>query len=229
MRDAALLAALQLGDSALPIGRFAHSFGLESLLADDPDADEDAIVEIVETLVLESFGPLDGVAVAHAHRAASENDLDALVKIDRAVTARKLTPASRLASTACGRSLAALLPVLTDATPARTLAASIAAGTSDGNLAVVEGTLAHGVGIDSGAAVLVELRGAAASLLSAAVRLGRLPASRSQAAMVQLHAAIARAARDALETPLDEMRSGALEVEIAMMTHRRRDARHFMT
>ena len=85
------------------------------------------------------------------------------------------------------------------------------------------------MGIDSGTAVLVELRGAASSLLSVAVRLGRLPASRSQAAMVQLHAAIAGAARDALEIPLDEMRSGALEVEIATMTHRRRDARHFMT
>jgi urease accessory protein len=229
MMDAALLAAFQLGDSALPIGRFGHSLGLESLLADDPDANEGVIVEIIETIVVESVGPLDGVAVAHAHRAASKDDLAALLRLDRAVTARKLTTASRIASTSCGRGLAALLPVLTEAAVAQKLAGRVIDGTTDGNLPVVEGALAHGVGIDCLTAVLLDLRSAAATLLSVSVRLGRLSVSRSQAALVHLHAPIARAARDALETQLDEMRSVALEAEVASMTHRRRDARLFMT
>ena len=145
------------------------------------------------------------------------------------MTARKLTPASRLASTSCGRGLAALVPALTEAPPARELAARVLEGGSDGNLAVVEGALAQGLGIECETAVLVELRGAAASLLSAAVRLGRLPASRSQAALARLHAPIVRAGQAALDAGLDEMRSVALEVEIAAMTHRRRDARLFVT
>lgn len=229
MNDVALLAALQLADTALPIGRFGHSLGLESLLEADPEAGEADIVEIVETLVLESIGPLDGVAVAHAHRAAAEDDVDALLRLDRSVTARKLSPASRIASTSCGGSLAALLHVLTEARPARALAACVVEGRCDGNLAVIEGAFAHGAGIDCGTAVLLELRGAASALFSVAVRLGRLSASRSQAAMTRLHEGIACAARDAQGARLDEMRSVALEVEIAAMTHMRRDVRLFMT
>src|SRR5262249_13195602 len=95
MTDSALLAALQLGDSALPIGRFAHSYGLETLLEDDPGAGEPEIGELVETLVIESVGPLDGVAVAHAHRAAG--DVAVLLRLDRALTARKLFSPSRAA------------------------------------------------------------------------------------------------------------------------------------
>jgi urease accessory protein len=222
----ALLGALQLSDSALPIGRFAHSYGTESLLASQPDLDDAALVELVETAVLESAGPLDGVAVAHAHRAGS---VDELRELDARLTARKLAPGARSASHACGGRLAALASELTDHDPAASFAAAVRKGESDGNLAVVEGALAAALGLSVEDAVLLELRSFATGMLSAAVRLGRLSALRSQAAQRRLGPVLETAAAEALRLRLDEASSSTLELELASLRHGRRDVRLFVS
>jgi urease accessory protein len=221
-----LPALLQLADSALPVGRFAHSYGLEALLTDDSGADADSIAELVETAVREGVGPLDGVATAWAHASATEAELRAL---DARVTARKLTPAARISSTMCGGRLAVLVPDLTTAEPATSYAGTVCAGLADGNFAVVLGALAAGLGLTAEEAVLVELRGAASGLLSAAVRLGRLSARQAQAAERSLAPALVEACAEAVRLPLDAMRSSALELEVHAIRHARADARLFIT
>jgi urease accessory protein len=224
MRTDALLGALQLSDSALPIGRFAHSYGLESLLADRAPMDDDDMGELVETAVRESAGPLDGVAVAHAHRATSVAELG---EVDAWLTARKLAPGARSASHSCGRRLAALVPRLTDRTPALAFAAAVGSGESDGNVAIVHGTLAATLDIEAQDAVLLELRCLASGMLSAAVRLGALSALRAQALQRRLAPALEAATDEALRLPRAEARSTALELELASLRHHRREARLF--
>jgi urease accessory protein len=227
MSEDAFVSALQLADSALPIGRFTHSSGLEALLTAEPDLGAEGLLEVVETALVESVGPLDGVAVAEAYRAASRGELDALVSLDRLVTARKLSPGSRLASTSCGRRLAVLIRNLTEREPAVSFASLVRDGRSDGNLAVVEGALASALGIELRQIVLIELRGTAAALLSAAVRLGRLSALSAQALLRRLEPALIETADDAVERPSSELRSTALELEIFALTHRRENVRLF--
>jgi urease accessory protein len=213
------LAALQLADSALPIGRFAHSSGLEALLAEE-ELSEDELEELAASLLLESAGPLDGAAVAAAHRGGTVEQLRAL---DRLVTVRKLAPGARRASVACGRRLAAL------GLAPHPFCDAVARRETDGNLAVVEGAVAAALGIGLSEAVLIELRGSAASLLSAAVRLGRLPASRAQAVLLRLAGVIDAAGEIALATPPDEMRSTVPELELYALKHERLEARLFMS
>jgi urease accessory protein len=221
-----LLAALQLGDSGLPIGRFVHSHGLEAWLEAHPAAGEAELAELVESAVTESVGPLDGVLLALAHRSG---DHASLTRLDRALSARKLTAPARRASQSCGRQLAALVPQLTADAPANAYAASVRDGRTDGNLAIVEGALARAMGLGTGDAVLLELRGAAGGLLSAAVRLGRLDPLRAQAVLRALAPALGRAADDALTATLDDARTTVPELEIRALAHRRRDARMFAT
>jgi urease accessory protein len=225
MRADVLLAALQLGDSALPIGRFAHSLGLEAYLRADSSAGEDEIAELVESYLLESAGPLDGVAIAAAHRAEG---VEALLRLDDAVSARKLTQPARLASVGCGRRLAELVLFL-DIEPATVFCARVRAGTTDGNLAVVEGTVAAALGLSTEQAVLLELRGAAWTLLSAAVRLGRLASLRAQVLLRRLEPSLLQGVADALSLSPELMRSTLPELEIYALMHERASARSFVT
>ena len=114
MTAASFLAALQLADSALPVGRFVHSYGLETWLAASATVELERLGELVESAVCVGVAPLDGVVVAHAHRARSMAELS---ELDRLVTARKLSPPARKASQSCGRQLAALAPALAAGDP----------------------------------------------------------------------------------------------------------------
>ena len=229
MTSASFLFAFQLGDSALPTGRFAHSHGLEELVASEPELSEAELVELIESTLLEIVAPLDGVAVAEAHRLVGISDLDGLLALDATVTARKITPASRQASTTCGRRLAVLAASLTSEPTALLLSKHVVARRSNGNLAVVEGTLAGALGLGREEAVLLELRAASTGLLSAALRLGRISAIRAQALAASLVPTLCAALEIACEVTAAEMRAVGPGLDLAAMRHTRREARLFAT
>ena len=77
--------------------------------------------------------------------------------------------------------------------------------------------------------MLLELRGSAVALLTAAVRLGRLTTAHAQQALTNLGPALVEGLSTALALPVEAMRSVGPELEIAAMAHAYRDARLFAT
>lgn len=223
------LAALQFADSALPIGRFAHSYGLEAFLDANPDTGEEDLREVVESLVLRSAAPLDGAAIWHSHAAAEKSDLAALMRLDRIVTAKKLTEGARRASSSCGRQQAALGAEITSSAVLHNLCQCIGDGRTDGNLAIVTGTIAAALGVGPQEAVLMELRGVAAAVCSAAVRLGCLSAVRAQVLLNQCHDAVVEGASLAETLSPEEMWSAVPELDLHVLRHRLLEIRNFLT
>jgi len=77
--------------------------------------------------------------------------------------------------------------------------------------------------------VILELRGAMTSLLSCAVRLGRLGPVGAQAMAHRMVPDLVLAATVALEMRPGDLRSTMVELDLAALAHRRRDSRSFAT
>src|SRR5437763_11871782 len=99
------LRLLQLGDSALPIGGYSHSWGLEAAVEQGLVRDAAALEEWARLWLRYSVAPCEGVVVAAVCRAAQANDFDLVRRANELLWA-SLTPATlRHASRDLGQQL----------------------------------------------------------------------------------------------------------------------------
>jgi urease accessory protein len=225
--DPSFLAALQLSDSGLPIGRYVHSMGLEGILEELPKKSGE-IREVVEAVLLHGLGRSDAVASAHAHRAFSAVDLESLHEVDARLLSTKLLMPARDASISCGRQLAKLAVQIWPHDVLDQFCCEMQQR-GGGNFAVVAAALSASRGITIEQTVLAELRGVASSLFSSAVRLGRMGSVEAQIHLNHCTPAIVQAAERALLMDLEDMSSTTFELDIAMLRLQRNPLRLFAT
>src|SRR3954468_10194835 len=141
MDDAALLAMLQLADSAFPSGAYTLSGGVETLVEEGIVNDVAGIDGCVRAMLLGRAARGDLAALVVAHRSASlaPPDLDAIFEIDRRLEATKLAAEERLGSCRVGRRLATEAARLIDAPIVHAFREAIECGTTPGTAAVAFG------------------------------------------------------------------------------------------
>lgn len=225
----ALLAQLQLTDSAFPSGRYTLSHGLEGYVQLGLAGPEN-LRELLTDLLRNAVGPGDAAALALAHRAAAARDWERLAGVDRRLEAIKLSREQRAASVRTGRQVLDTAVFAFPTPPAVRLAELVEDKATPGNHAVVAGVLHAGLGVPVAHAVAAELHAFAVGWTTAAVRLGCSDFRRAQRLLHQVRPDLIRAAHTALaaEDPRD-LHASAPAADIAAAAHERAAARLFAT
>ena len=210
-----LLVALQHGDSQFPSGGFAFSQGLEasSQLADRLGAfDFPAFLQIQ---ISHRWAESDRIALVRAYRAG--DDFNATADLDREVEASTLAEGMRVGSRRNGAAL--LTTHARIGTPAAMMYRKMLRdGIALGHLAVVQGLLWRALDLDEASAVAMSGYQAAASLATAAIRLGLVGAIEVQAEIARILPLIADAARRPVADD-EPIRSFIPLTEIAVALH----------
>lgn len=223
------LAVLQLADSALPVGTFAHSFGLESALADGSVRDEVDVADWLQEFVRGQLVTTDLLAVREVY-AAVDGGAGAfadIAGIDEVLTASTLAVEAREASRTMG---ARLLEVALDCFPSplvRAYSGAVRAGECTGHYAVAMALTLAGLGIAREEAMRAYATSVLVGLTQNAVRAVPLGQAAGQRVITSLHPAITRAVATAQTLPSDLLGACSPQLEIAQMRHEHLHARMF--
>jgi urease accessory protein len=225
----ALLALLQVSDSAFPAGTFAHSFGLEQLAREGYVKTPAEVEAFVSTVLWQSVATADAPAASAATVASGHKDIEALLTADRAYLRLKAAAELRTAALITGRRLLAETAVHVEDSFLFEYGQAVLADANLGAYPVAFGAVCSALGVRAQDAVAGLLLGAANAMLQAAMRL--LPYSHrdAQAALHRLRPQMAAAATEIDQRPPAALASFHPLQEIASMRHVRADARLFMS
>lgn len=96
-------AMIHLADSALPVGSYAHSFGLEGLCQAGVVSDRDSLRRFLERDVRKGLTAVDLPLMVRSHAATMDGDADAVRRWDEESWALRPTRQLREAATKIGR------------------------------------------------------------------------------------------------------------------------------
>ena len=176
----ALLVALQHADGQFPSGGFAFSQGLEASSSLAARLGPFDFAAFVDTQLRFRWARGDRVALVRAHRLSG--DLDGLALLDLEVEASTISDGLREGSRRNGLALLTAHQRL-GTTGAAVYRAMIREGSACGHLPVVQGLVWQALGIGEDAAAAMAGYQMAASLATAAVRLGLVGAIEAQAVL----------------------------------------------
>jgi urease accessory protein len=219
---------LQFGDSMFPIGGFSFSSGLESAIQKGVVTDAATLAGYARTAV-EQAARGDGIGLIAAHGAAVAADVDALVRIDEAVFARKSSEETRTMTVRMGKKFSEIGLQIIDVPLLRQWCACIEAGATPGcyptslaiNFAVQD--------LSAREAFVVHQYGVATMILGAALRLMRISHIDTQAILFDLNARVGADYQIAVQARLSDMAGYAPLTDILAAVHTKAHVRLFMS
>jgi len=215
------LRLLQISDSALPVGGYTHSWGLEAALARGLVRDAATLETWTRSWLRHALAPLEGVVVAAACRAAA--DRHELRRLSDLLTASLAVPSVRTAGAEMGEHL---LHLAATWEWGRDAAARL--GEPHGwQHAVVFGVLGAAAGAGPGDTLRAYFHQAVLGMITAGVRAVPVNHTHGQQVLAYLHDDMAALAEHAVSTPPECAGSGCPFYEVLCDEQTRLDTRLF--
>ncbi|MDO4928180.1 MAG: urease accessory UreF family protein [Corynebacterium sp.] len=215
----AYLALTQLGDSALPTGAFAHSFGFESYL-DSTIVDANTFQQWLTSFIHFQLTYSDGPATYHAQHAT----FDELLELDALLYAQTLPAQVREANVAIAQRLSTIAQ---ENYPDDLLEQYQAA--AHGHPAIIWGLIARQLDVVAHTAISHHFLSTCIGLTQNAVRSIPIGQSAGQRVIRNIIPLVDAAAQRAPDIPRARIGSMVPGLEIAQMRHERQRARMFMS
>jgi urease accessory protein len=211
------LRLLQICDSALPIGGYTHSWGLEAAIDRRLVTDAGSLEQWVRGWLRHALGPLEGVIVASACRATAGGDWPIVALANVMLTASISPPSIRTASREMGEQLLGLASTWEwSAGGVVTFGKSVSLGDDwrQWNHAVVFGLLGALAGGSPLETLLAYLHQAVLGMVGAGVRAGPMGHTHGQQILAYLHPELEQLATALSERELTTVGSGCPFYEV---------------
>jgi len=229
MSDVAqLLTSLQFADSAFPSGFYTMSHGLEGYSQARLVSRGD-VQPLLAGLLLHSVGPGDATALAAAHRAAADGDVELVQEVDQLLFASKLNAEMRTASVRSGHQLIDLGAELINQQLLAEYSGRVRSRATPGCQPVAAAVVYAANGVTTRHAVASDLFAFSASFVGAALRLRLTDHRHAQAILLETAGVIEQATDAALERDLSDLGGCAPMADVMSARHEKAEARLFAT
>ncbi|TBL71559.1 urease accessory protein UreF [Paenibacillus thalictri] len=224
------LSYIQLLDSALPIGGFSHSFGLETLVQQGWITDAQKLREFILTMLYHSWSTLDALAVKAVYTYLPKGAYESIWAVDRLQHVQRSARETREGVQKMGKRLFQLARDMYPDLEWGPLAKAIAGGSCPGTHPTVHGYASYLLGVPLAAAVEGYLYTCMVTCVNSALRLMAMGQTEGQKLLAGLIPEAGKAwGRATRLDPLEDGYTCTPSADIAQMEHETLYSRLFMS
>lgn len=224
---ARLLRLIEFSDSALPVGGFSFSGGVETAIGEGLVRDAETLEAYVQVMV-EQGAACDGVAALEAHRGVVSEDWTRAYEADRRIWLCKAGEENRRMSCRMGHKLTELAERIYPCVEVQRWCEALRRGEINGCYPSTQGLLFAAVGLGEEALFAAYAYGVANPILSAALRLMRITHFATQQILFRLAPRVESLYEQVRDLSLEEMHLFAPEADWLASLHEQGERRIFM-